>query len=118
MEWGNNVVGELGNGTVTSSDMPVAVCALGATPPCSAGNGNVLTGVKAVSGGDNHSLALLNNGEVRAWGYNGLGELGNGTTTNSHVPVAVSGLGGITAISAGGNHSLALLGNGTVMAWG
>ena len=57
--WGNNFLGELGNGTVTSSDVPVAVCALGATPPCSAGNGNVLTGVTAVSAARNTSMALL-----------------------------------------------------------
>jgi alpha-tubulin suppressor-like RCC1 family protein len=53
-----------------------------------------------------------------AWGYNGSGQLGNGTTTISHVPVAVSGLSGVTAVAAGGEHSLALLSNGTVMAWG
>jgi alpha-tubulin suppressor-like RCC1 family protein len=53
-----------------------------------------------------------------AWGYNGSGQLGNGTTTISRVPVAVSELSGVTAVAAGGEHSLALLSNGTVMAWG
>ncbi len=55
---------------------------------------------------------------VAAWGYNGSGQLGNGSTTISRVPVAVSGLSGVTAIAAGGEHSLALMSNGTVMAWG
>jgi alpha-tubulin suppressor-like RCC1 family protein len=53
-----------------------------------------------------------------AWGYNGEGELGNGTNTSSNVPVAVSGLAGIKAISTGGDNSLALLPDAKVMAWG
>jgi alpha-tubulin suppressor-like RCC1 family protein len=59
---------------------------------------------------------------VSAWGSAGFslteGELGNGTTTGSEVPVSVSGLRGVTAISGGRAHGLALLSNGTVMAWG
>jgi alpha-tubulin suppressor-like RCC1 family protein len=51
-------------------------------------------------------------------GYNRHGELGDGTITNSDVPVAVGGLSAVTAISAGTFHSLALLSGGTVMAWG
>src|SRR5580692_3479573 len=44
-----------------------------------------------------------------AWGYNGYGQLGNGTTTNSNVPVAVSGLSsGVTAVGAGSDLSLAI----------
>jgi alpha-tubulin suppressor-like RCC1 family protein len=55
---------------------------------------------------------------AKAWGANGFGQLGDGATEGSDVPVGVSGLSGITAISGGWFHSLALLGNGTVMAWG
>src|SRR5256885_16456842 len=54
-----------------------------------------------------------------AWGYNAYGELGNGSTTKSTVPVAVSGLGsGVRSVSAGISHALALLNDGTVKAWG
>ncbi len=77
-----------------------------------------LNGVTAIAAGLGHSLALLSNGTVMAWGSNEYGELGDRTKTESDVPVAVSGLSGVTAIAAGGIHSLALLSNGTVMAWG
>ena len=63
-------------------------------------------------------MAALANGTAVAWGRNDSGELGNGTTTNSDVPVPVSGLSGVKTVSAGGFFSLALLEGGTVMAWG
>jgi alpha-tubulin suppressor-like RCC1 family protein len=53
-----------------------------------------------------------------AWGYNHNGELGNGTNTDTNLPVAVKGLTGVTAISAGSHHCLALLSSGKVKAWG
>ncbi len=81
-----------------------------------------------VSGGSYHSLALSSSGAVYAWGWNGFGQLGNGTTTDSHIPVAVKTVGtsmagkSITQISAGGSfndgHSLARASDGTVYAWG
>jgi hypothetical protein len=64
------------------------------------------------------SLALLSNGTVMAWGDNQSGELGNGTLTDSNVPVPVTGLTKVTAISAGGQFALALKANGTVSSWG
>jgi alpha-tubulin suppressor-like RCC1 family protein len=53
-----------------------------------------------------------------AWGYNGSGQLGDGGTLKSTVPVAVENLSEVTAVAEGGEFSLALLANGTVMAWG
>jgi alpha-tubulin suppressor-like RCC1 family protein len=104
--WGYNGYGNLGDGTTEKREMSVAVSGLG--------------GVKAISvaGGGLHSLALLGSGTVEAWGNNGFGQLGDGTTEHKHVPVPVSGPSGVSAIAAGGRHSLALLGNGTVQAWG
>jgi hypothetical protein len=72
----------------------------------------------AIAGGGAHSLALKDDGTLWAWGYNGNGQLGDGTLTGRTVPVPVSGLTGITAIAAGGEHSLALQNNGTLWAWG
>jgi Regulator of chromosome condensation (RCC1) repeat len=105
MAWGNGTSGQLGNGTTTTSELPVEVTGLS-------------EGATAIAAGEAHSAALLNNGTVMNWGVNGAGELGNGTETQSDVPVAVSGLSEVTAIAAGGYHSLVLLKNGTVKAWG
>ena len=103
--WGENNYGELGNGTNTDSNFPVQVSSLAAVTAIAAGMMY-------------HSLALKNDGTVQAWGGNGYGELGNGNTTDSNVPVQVSSLTGVTAIAAGDHHSLALKNDGTLRAWG
>jgi RHS repeat-associated protein len=83
-----------------------------------------LTGVTAsragatLAGGEGFSLALGQDGIVSAWGGNGAGQLGNGTTTNSSSPVPVSSLASVAAVAAGQNHAVALKVDGTVWAWG
>jgi alpha-tubulin suppressor-like RCC1 family protein len=67
-----------------------------------------------IASGQEHTCALLPNGTVECWGYNGDGELGNGTTNDSATPVAVSGLTGAIAIATGWSQSCALLANRTV----
>ena len=110
--WGSNTYGQLGDGTDGTKGgqreraAPVFVRELGE--------------VKAVAAGDEHSLALLANGTVAAWGNNSQGQLGNGKFGEYDVdlPVAVSGLSKVTQIAAGGETSMALLSNGAVEAWG
>ncbi len=55
---------------------------------------------------------------VYAWGFNGSGELGDGTTINRNTPQLVTGLSGVASLAAGNGHSMALLSGGTVRAWG
>src|SRR5450756_958155 len=106
--WGDNGFGQLGNGTTADSNTPVAVSLPAGTT------------VTAIAGGGFHSLALTSSGQVLAWGYNFNGQLGNGTTADSSIPVAVSLPSGttVTAIAGGGQHSLALTSSGQVLAWG
>ena len=114
--WGRGVYGQLGNGTTTDSNVPVAVKTVG-TPMAA-------KTIIQISAGAGHSLALASDGTVYAWGQNTYGQLGNNVTTNSSSPVAVQTTGtpmagkSIVNIAAGGYHSLALADDGTVYAWG
>lgn len=112
--WGGNGFGQLGDNSTTARFEPTKVNALG-----------VLRGktVIAINGSYNHSLALCSDGTLAAWGYNGDGQLGNGTTIRSSVPILVPTLGVLTgktvvAIAAGSHSSLALCSDGTLVAWG
>ncbi len=77
-----------------------------------------LAGITAIAAGGSHSLAVKSDGTVWAWGYNHLGQLGNGTYDGPPTPIQVSGLSNMMEVAAGGNHSLALKNDGTVWAWG
>ena len=104
--WGWGQWGQLGNGATTSTNAPVAVSALA-------------QGVMAITTGGRHTCALRGGGNVDCWGYNSAGRLGDGSTADSSVPVAVSGLvEKAIAISAGNAHTCAVLGNGAVNCWG
>jgi len=79
--WGSNSSGQLGNNSTTYSSVPVAVIQSG-----------VLAGktILTMAVGSSHTLALCADGTLAAWGNNADGQLGNGSTTSSSVPVAVT----------------------------
>jgi alpha-tubulin suppressor-like RCC1 family protein len=107
--WGYNGSGQLGDGTVTTSPIPVEVVGLGA--PANA--------VAAIASGSNAVCALMASGGAKCWGHNGTGALGDGTTVHRITPVDVPALGtGILALSMGGDTSCAILEGGALKCWG
>ncbi len=108
--WGGNGNGQLGDATTTNRNVPVQVRGLGGA--------GFLTGVSAVTGDGSFSIALKVGGTIVAWGDNGGGFLGDGTTTQSTVPVETINLSGVIAITSGLYHTFALKSNGAVWAWG
>jgi len=118
--WGYNGFGQLGNKSTTDSNVPKQVVLEDGTP---------LPNIKAIAAGLDHVLALDGNGAIWAWGYNGLGQLGVGTTTNSSIPVQVPAftaalitspftVDGVSPILAAGHHTLARKSDGKLYAWG
>jgi len=104
--WGENASGGVGDGTTINRSAPVDVPGLSG-------------GVKAVEAGAGHTCALLESGAVQCWGWNPNGQLGNGTTVDSRLPVEVSGLPApAEAIAAGDQHTCALLKGGSIACWG
>lgn len=102
--WGNNMFGELGNGSTNDASTPVRVSGLSA--------------VTALGGRGYHPLAVDHSGSIWGWGWNSAGELGSGSSTPTTVPVKVAGLNNPAMVSAGYKFSLALMPDGTVYQWG
>ena len=104
--WGNNLFGSLGNGGGSDSNVPVQVALGGAD-------------VQTIAVGSLHACALTSGNQVRCWGLNESGQLGDGSTVNSPLPTTVSGMSGtLTKLAAGGEHSCALNSAGEVHCWG
>jgi hypothetical protein len=146
--WGSNTAGQVGNGTVVAQFSPVQVSGLGDVFAIATGaafslalknDGTVwawgdiiasstptlvpgLSNVVAIAGGDSYALAVKADGSVWAWGQNGVGQLGDGTTSFSASPVQVSNLDSVKRVVAGqpfgGAHTLALKSDTSVWSWG
>ncbi|MFV1991758.1 MAG: RCC1 domain-containing protein [Acidimicrobiales bacterium] len=107
--WGANSYGQLGDGTTTDSSVPVVVSGL-------------QNGVLDVAAGLWHSCAVVSGGGVKCWGNNSFGQLGDGTTTDSSVPLDVLDAGApltnVQQVSAGFRFTCALTAGGGVKCWG
>jgi alpha-tubulin suppressor-like RCC1 family protein len=113
--WGENGFGQLGDGTTTLRASPVNVVGLNGDNPF------------AIAAGQAHSCLLATfldapmtglQGHAKCWGRNEHGQLGDGSGTDQHTPVAVAGGGMYTSISTGVTHTCALLPSGQVQCWG
>ena len=107
--WGNNMFGQLGDGTQTNRSIPVQVM-----------NSNLsyVEDIKSIAAGHYHSLALTIEGNVLSWGYNASGQLGDGSNLNQLYPVRVKELENIILIQTFGFHSIALKNDGSLWTWG
>jgi len=104
--WGDNSHGQLGDGTTSTRPTPVDVVGLA-------------QGAVAVEAGWDSSCALLDSGEVKCWGDNSQGQLGDGTTTDRLTPVSVIGLTeSARSLAMGWYHSCVVTVGGVVKCWG
>jgi len=95
---GDNEYSQLGNSTTTNRNTPANVSGLA-------------SGVGAITAGFWHTCALTVGGEVKCWGFNGNGELGDSPTTNRLTTISVIGLASVVgAITSGGDHTCVMIG--------
>jgi alpha-tubulin suppressor-like RCC1 family protein len=104
--WGDNWIGQLGDGTTTDRNQPVQVYGI---------SSNALT----VAAGSSHSCVALQDGSVLCWGNDESGQLGDGTVIQYATPVDVLSLeSNVSSVALGYSHSCALTLSGAVYCWG
>lgn len=104
--WGRNAYGQLGDNTSVNKSSPIQTISLGAD-------------WLSVSCGSRHTAAIKTDGTLWLWGFNGGGELGDGTTTNRSSPVQTISLGtDWLSVSCGFGHTAAIKTDGTLWSWG
>ncbi len=104
--WGYNIYGQLGNNSTANSSVPVQEASHGSD-------------WISVSAGYYHTSAIKSGGTLWSWGLNGFGQLGNNSTTDSHVPVQESTHStSWSSVCTGGDHTIAIRSDGTLWGWG
>ncbi len=122
--WGCNVYGMLGDGTTTGSSTPIKIVIdMGGETeepvteePTTEEPGTEEVTFTQVALGYNHSGAITENGDLYTWGYNLHGELGNGTTEDSHNPIKI--MSNVKSVNLGERHGAAITKNGDLYTWG
>lgn len=104
--WGQNLNGQIGNGTDTDIDQHT---------PVQVGTANDWI---EIYGGIRFALAKKSNGSLWAWGQNVYGQLGDGTTEDKNIPVQVGTDTDWDFVSAGSAHVLAIKTDGSLWGWG
>lgn len=120
--WGNNQFGQLGDGTTTDRHVPTRVAGdlpfrSIATASGFATFGNVAPPNPRAQGGVAHTCGLTEGGGAFCWGWNGNGQLGDGTSTTRTSPVSVNGGIAYDEIGTGGTYTCGRRGN-EVWCWG
>jgi len=118
--WGSNLNGQLGNGTTTGGATPVETTLTAANVSQCGAFGAPCDAATQVTGGGDHTCALLRDQTVDCWGQNTFGQVGNGTFAGPVTsPTPVSGLPGLaTSVSAGSYHSCAVIKASGIWCWG
>lgn len=120
--WGENFTGQVGNGTTDDVATPTVVGGRQRFSFVAAGSdfgtgGSVPPPPGGQQASAGHSCALTPSGQAWCWGWNGAGQLGDGTTTSSLVPVEVSGGLRFASLSLGGAATCGRNGN-QAWCWG
>lgn len=107
--WGGNDLGQLGKGTVGADQAaPAPVKNTFHSPP-----------LQWLVAGSLHTCALTPAGAVKCWGFNNVGQLGDGTNQTRTTPEQVVGMAdGVTGLAAGDTHTCALTSTGGIKCWG
>ncbi|MFH1434314.1 MAG: hypothetical protein ABIJ56_01235 [Pseudomonadota bacterium] len=104
--WGWNSQGQLGDGTTTNRTVAVSVTGLGSEA------------AQVSCSHYQHTCAVLTGGAAKCWGWNNLGQLGDGTSGSRRTPVDVVSLPAAASIATGYNHTCALLDTTGIACWG
>gem|GEM_PF-1317859 len=98
--WGENINGQLGDGTTTTRFLPV----------------KMMDDVLFVSTGSHYTMAIMNDGSLWGWGDNGVGQVGDGTTTRRLSPVRV--MEDVVYVSVGHGPTMVIRDDGNLWGWG
>ena len=108
--WGANRYGQLGDNSTTDGHLPKQIV----TTTDLSNNSPWIW----VAAGANHTMAIKKDGTLWAWGANRYGQLGDNSTTDSHLPTKIGPDTDWVSVAAGAFHTVGIRSDGTLWAWG